>query len=77
MRAPEPEVSLDVTVVGLQDGPRQSFFFEHEGTRRYCFDVETSLGLRRLAVGQRVQIRGRWSPALRHVFEAVNISLLP
>jgi hypothetical protein len=28
-------------------------------------------------MGQRVAIRGRWSPALRHVFEAVNISLLP
>ncbi len=77
MRAEQPEISLEVIVASLQDGPRQSFYFEYEGTRRYCFDVESSLGLRRLAAGQRVQIRGRWSPALRHVFEAINISLLP
>jgi hypothetical protein len=77
VRADQPEITLEVTVESLQDGPRQSFYFEHEGTRCYCFDVESSLGLRRLAMGQRVGIRGRWSPALQHVFEAVNISLLP
>lgn len=76
MRAEQPEISLEVVVSTLHEGPRQSFYFEHEGVRRYCFDVESSLGLRRLTVGQRVLIRGRWSPALQHVFEAVNISLL-
>ena len=70
-----PEIVIETTVAALQDGPRQSFYFEHEGVRHYCFDVESSLGLRRLTVGQRVVMRGRWSRALQNVFEANNISL--
>ena len=69
------ETVIETTVAALQDGPRQSFYFDHEGTRHYCFDVESSLGLRKLAVGQRVVMRGRWSRALQNVFEANNISL--
>ena len=68
-----PHLTIETTVIALEQGARESFYFFHLGARKYCFDAEGSLPWRKLAVGQPVRIQGRWSVTAEDVFEADSI----
>lgn len=67
-------LTLEATVLELSLGKPPGFYFINSpGERSYCYDATGLDGFEALTPGQRVKIRGRWSPILKGVFEGERV----
>jgi hypothetical protein len=71
------QMFVQATVTCLHARSDRFFDFVYAGERHHCYYTGTISSVDGLAPGQRVVMRGRWSPAVLQVFEADAVRVLP
>jgi len=74
---PRPVITLEGVVVPFEtDGVRFAFDIVSDGRRYLCFAAPPEAELPVVRDGDRVRLRGRWSAALKCVFEVSGAEVL-